>query len=230
MYRHPSQRLAHWLIIAVIAGAFFSVDLPSPAAWASPGPVAPASAVAPAANFINPVIGSANNGMTLPFSWTIVPPANSYYLAIGTAPGAADVFTTFLAATQHTFAIPGLPLGRTLWARIWTGIAGVGWQFGADVSFSIFPARFQNPVIGSPIGTMVQPFAWSASPAAAMYHLSVGNSQGAGDLYSAFMPPSQTSQVVTGLPTGRILWARVWTESPGFGWYHAEDVSFTVAG
>ncbi|MDQ1427448.1 MAG: hypothetical protein QOK39_924 [Acidimicrobiaceae bacterium] len=230
MYRYPIQRVAHWLTVFVLAGVLFSGALPSSAAWASPSQAAPASAPAPVANFVNPAAGSANIGMTLPFTWTVAPAATSYYLAIGTAQGMSDVFSTFVPATRNTLAIPALPLGRTLWARIWTSVAGERWLFGTDVRFTLSPGRFLNPLVDSPIRTMVPPFAWSASPVAAAYQLSVGTSPGSSDLYSAFIPASQTTQAVAGLPPGRTLWARLWTESPGFGWNHAEDVSFTVAG
>jgi hypothetical protein len=230
MQQYPIQRFAPSLIIFVLAGVLFSGALQSSVAWASPSQVAWASAAAPVANFVNPAIGSANNGMTLPFTWTVAPAATSYYLAIGTAQGTSDVFNTFVAATHHSLAIPPLPMGRILWARIWTSVVGMQWQFGTDVRFTISPGRFVNPAVGSPIRTLVPPFAWSVSPVATAYQLSVGTSQGISDLYNAFIPASQTSQVVSGLPPGRTLWARVWTESPGFGWNHAEDVSFTVAG
>ena len=229
MHRYPSRRVAHWLTVIVLAGVVGSGALPSSAAWASPGQGAPASATSPVANFVNPVVGSANVGMTLPFTWTVAPAATSYYLAIGSAQGKSDVFTAFVPATQNMLAIPALPMGRTLWARIWTSVPGQSWQFGTDARFTISPARFLNPIVGSPVRTMVQPFSWTASPVASAYQLAVGTSQGLSDLYRAFIPASQTSQAVPGLPPGRTLWARIWTESPGFGWNHAEDVSFIVA-
>ncbi len=90
-------------------------------------------------------------------------------------------------------------------------------------------AQFISPVIGSATLGLTQPFQWTTSPVAAAYYLSVGSSAGNGDVFTTFVPASQSSWVIPPLPHGEVLWARIWTEIPDYGWYHGQDVSFTIA-
>lgn len=89
------------------------------------------------AHFLNPVVGLRNLGLTGLLQWTQAPAAAEYYLGIGTAPGSANAFSAFEPATLSILAIPPLPIGQTLWARVWTEMPGFGWYNSGDVSFTI---------------------------------------------------------------------------------------------
>ena len=190
-------------------------------------PAHAASPPFPVAHFVSPVIGSANIGQTEPFQWTASPVAAMYYVMVGTSPGNGDLFGRFVAPPQTTMAIPPLPAGRALWARIWTEVAGQGWFYGEDVTFTILPARFTNPVAGAS-RLMTQPFSWTAAPGATTYYLMVGAGPGTGDIFGAFVPSSQTTYTTPPLPSGRIFWARIWTSMGSFGWYYGPDIRFTT--
>ena len=151
-----------------------------------------------------------------------------YYLMVGSSPGNGDEFGSFVTPPQSSLAIPSLPAGKALWARIWTEVAGQGWFFGEDVAFTVLPASFTNPVVGATTQTFTQPFRWTAAPGATTYYLTVGTSPGSGDIFEAFVPAAQTSYTTPPLPPGRTQWARIWTSMGSFGWYYSHDVSFTT--
>jgi hypothetical protein len=74
------------------------------------------------------------------------------------------------------------------------------------------------------------PFAWSTSPDAQAYYLTVGSTQGNDDVVnSGILPTSQTSYQVGTLPSGETLYGRVWTEING-SWSYYQDITFTVSG
>ena len=80
---------------------------------------------------------STNADLTRPFQWTSVPNAQAYYLYVGTALGAKDLVNTGeIRQTSYLVGTP-LPTGQTLYARIWTKIAG-GWRYN-DSSFTALP-------------------------------------------------------------------------------------------
>ena len=210
----------------VLAAAILSAAVQC--AWvAAPTPSWAVAAPTTAAQFVNPVVGAANVAMTAPFRWTRAPGAKAYYLAVGTSPGDADIYGTLLSAAQNVAPIPPLPMGVTLWARIWTEVPG-RWSHGDDVTFEVQAARFTNPIPGTAPAVLRGSFRWTAAPAAAGYYLTVGSTPGGSDVFASFLPATTLSAAVAGLPAARTLWARIWTRSPGFAWYPSESVSFTT--
>lgn len=222
-FRFVGRVLRLAAVVAVIAAFLTGLSLGS-----IEPPAAAASAPFPVAHFIVPVVGSANVGVTQPFQWTTSPAAAMYYLTVGSSPGNGDDFSSFAPPSQSSLAIPPLPAGKALWARIWTEVAGQGWFFGEDVAFTVLPAGFTNPAVGVNKQALIEPFRWTAAPGAATYYLMLGSSPGNGDVFGGFVPASQTSFTTPPLPPGRVLWARIWTSMPTFGWYYGPDVSFTT--
>lgn len=206
--------------IAVIVVVSSLGMVASPAHASTPGP--------PVAHLVNPVIGSSNIGETQPFLWSPALGAAMYYLTVGTSAGTGNVFTSFAVPSQSSIALPPLPAGPTLWATIWTEVVGQGWLSSENVTFTVSPARFINPVVGLANLGITAPFLWAPAPAAAEYYLSVGTSPGNGNVFNSFISASLSSLALPVLPLGRTLWARLSTEMPGFGWYHGTDVTFTV--
>ena len=187
--------------------------------------------------FTNPVTGTSNADLTLPFTWARAsdPTINGYYLRIGTTQGGSDLFNSgTLGATTTSYPVArGLPTGRVLWARLFSAVNGVfsRWQ---DVSFTAAPgqATFTRPANGTLALDTTLPFTWSSVSGAGLqgYYLRIGTSPGAGDLMnSGLLAAGVHSYLLSqALPAGPVLWARLFTEMSG-GWARIADVSFTVA-
>src|SRR5204863_5678398 len=116
------------------------------------------------------------------FTWTSVSGAQAYYLYVGTSVGARDLVNTG-ESQQTSYRVPAtLPAGTTLYARLWTKIAGT-WRY-VDTTFSAAPtiAYFTYPASDTPTVNPTLPLTWTAVPAAQAYYLYVGSTLGGKDL------------------------------------------------
>jgi len=173
-----------------------------------------------------PVNGAVNADLSLPVRWTAVPNAQSYYLYIGSTPGAKNLVDS--GGLQSTSYQPRpLPAGQTLYARLWTQLDNV-WRF-TDSTFtaavSLAP-MLTYPADGAVAADMTQPIAWTAVPNAHSYYLYIGTTPGAKDLIDSGGLQT-TTFLARGLPSGRTLRARIWAEVDGIWRY--SDSSFTAA-
>lgn len=177
--------------------------------------------------FVYPRDGSTKVDTSNDFTWTAVPSAESYYLYIGTSKGSSDLLNAG-ETSATSYPTPPLPVGQTLWARIWTKVNG-SWSQYSDVSFqvAISAARMKYPREGQTDVDTNHAFSWSAAPGAQAYYLKVGTSPGASDLIDS-NPTSQTSWNVAGLPVGQKIYARIYTQRDG-NWNTYTQVSFTTA-
>ena len=123
---------------------------------------------------------------THPFTWSTAQAAQDYWVTIGTASGGWDVFSSGpLAAGTSSVAVPALPAGPTLYARIYSLIGG-SWNNYEDVSFTAQNAvSFTYPSAGQTNVDTTRPFTWTTTPAAQSYTrcfaaLGVGDSRGIG--------------------------------------------------
>jgi hypothetical protein len=173
-----------------------------------------------------PTAGTQNLDTTRPFTWSADSTAVSYRLTIGTTQGASDLADSGLTSTT-SFAPPGLPAGRTLWARLTTNYPAA--TVTSDVSFTaaVRTATLSSPSNGAQLFDPVRPFTWSQPGGADAYWLWVGTSPGASDVASS-RQITATSYVASGVPPGKTLYARLWTVS-GNVWASAPDVAFTAA-
>lgn len=186
------------------------------------------------ASFIRPTSGAVNVNTTVPFSWTTVAGAGDYYLTVGSTVGGADLVNSgVLPANETSYAVPALPTGKTLWARVYTYIGG-NWNRFTDVSFTAAPVQVQAhasfiwPTNGATNVNTTTPFHWTSVPNAGNYWLVVGTSEGAADVLSTgIVAASQTTAVVPSMPAGRTLWGRIYTYNGGL--WNYSDVSFTAA-
>jgi hypothetical protein len=88
------------------------------------------------ATFTAPTQGATNVNTTRPFSWSPVGSALDYAVTIGTTQGGTNLVNSgTLPPTQTSYSVPALPTGTTLWARIYSYIAG-SWSHYSDVSFT----------------------------------------------------------------------------------------------
>jgi hypothetical protein len=171
-----------------------------------------------------------NGGQSEPtraFTWNPVPYADGYWLWIGTTPGGDDVVNSG-SLTGTSYTAQNLPLGKTLYARLWTTSGGI-WASATDVSFTalVAPATLTSPVDGTVGFDTTKPFTWNAVDGGDAYWLWVGTTRGGKDLVDSGSLTG-TSYSAQGLPAGRTLWARLWTFE-GNKQVPAGDISFTVA-
>ena len=125
------------------------------------------------ATFVYPVDGQQSVDTAKPFQWTSPPGATRYQLYVGTALGASDLVNS--AQIQATsYVVPALPVGMTLYARIWT-YNGTTWLH-QDITFTaaVMPAKFTYPVNGQQNVDVTKPFQWTSPPGATGYQLYVG--------------------------------------------------------
>jgi hypothetical protein len=91
------------------------------------------------ATFTRPTLGATNVDTTRPFTWAPVSSAGYYAVTVGTTMGANDLVNSgLLQPNQTSFAVPALPSGKTLWARVYSYIAN-SWTHYNDVSFTAAP-------------------------------------------------------------------------------------------
>jgi len=167
--------------------------------------------IALAATFIYPADHAANVDLTQPITWTPVADAQSYYLYLGTSLGAKDVVNSGELQTT-SYRAGNAPPDVTLYARLWTKIAGV-WR-SVDISFSAAPGTaltFIYPPPGVTSADMRQPFRWAPVASAQAYFLYVGTAPGKKDLVSTGEIQT-TSYLATGLPLNQPLYARLWVK------------------
>jgi hypothetical protein len=190
---------------------------------AAPGP----------ASFVYPLNGQQDVNTSRPIQWSSAPGALAYRLYVGTALGGNDLADSY--ETPHTsFAVPTLPVGKTIHARLWTN-TGYGW-LSNDIAFAAAasPVTFIYPATRS-IGIVASiPFHWSPAAqvgaAAAYYDLTIGSSPGTNDLFDSGKVQQTTYQVpANALPQGKTLYARV-TAHLGNGQVLPTDTVFETAG
>ena len=126
-YREPALPPGTTLyakIAAKIAGSWTAYQAIS--FTAAPNPVA----------FTNPTQGQ--TGLTTPatFTWSTTPAATGYQMWIGTRRGDGSLLKSgWLRPGTSSYAVPTLPAGQTLYARIYTGVAS-GWGNYQDITFT----------------------------------------------------------------------------------------------
>ena len=191
----------------------------------------PASLVA---DFVYPVFGSSNVNVTKPLTWTAVPGAEAYSLAVGFVSGGHDLVnvselhsTTYLAPE-----LAGLPANVRVFARLGTKVQGI-WRY-AETTFAVLPiARLTYPLDGAVSVRTSISFFWTALPDAQAYYLYVGTAPGtnnvvnSGELAVSSDQLQYQSHPVAGLPILTTLYVRLWTKT-GNVWSYV-DSHFTTA-
>lgn len=175
------------------------------------------------AHMVYPSDGARNVDPAIPFTWSIDPLALSYYLIVGTSPGANDVYDG--GEVVGTSAVVPVSLPRTYYIRLSTHRAD-GWHFN-DSSFTLgdYVAHLLVPS-DQGVADSYAPFTWTGLADASKYYLYVGTAVGANDVFDSG-ELSSTSVVVQNLIQGKSYFARLFTLRSGV-WDYA-DTTF-VAG
>jgi hypothetical protein len=164
----------------------------------------------PLAMLTTPLAGATAVTLTPNFAWTPVPGAQAYYLYVGSAVGAKDLVDTG-ETPQTSFQVgQSLPGGQTLYARLWTKLAGT-WRYRDSLFGTIPTATLLAPSPGSLNVDPTQPLGWTTVPGAQAYTLYIGTTPGASDVVNSGVV-QQTFYQGQALPAGRTLYARVWTK------------------
>lgn len=212
--RHPQTATLRGPVLLVFALAFVAA-------------ASPARADSLTAVLTYPMNGATGADLTQPMQWTSVPGAQAYYLYVGTSVGALNLVNT--GAIQETSYLASVPVGQTLYARLWTNAGGV-WRY-VDSTFSAaasapLTATVTFPADGAVNANLLQPIQWTSVASKQAYYLYVGTTAGAFDLVNTG-EIQQTSYLAANLPAGQTLYARLWTKA-GNVWRYT-DSTFTVA-
>ena len=185
----------------------------------------------PHASLTYPTTGQTDVNIATPFSWDDIPAGQGYQLWIGTSRGDGSLLKSgALSARTSTYRVPELPTGMTLWARLYTKVAG-NWGNWQDTPFTVAasPAAFTYPTAGQQNVDTLTPFAWSPVPGAQAYRLTIATTPGAIALVrSGTLAANVTNYHEPALPTGTTLYARLAWKLAG-RWRDHQDVSFTAA-
>jgi PKD repeat protein len=183
------------------------------------------------ASLTYPTAGQTNVNTDTPFRWADIPAGQGYQLWIGTSPGDGSLLKSgLLSASASTYQVPELPTGVTLWATLYTKVAG-NWGNWQDIPFTVSTSRnaFTYPAAGQQSINTLTPLSWSPATGAQAYRLTIGTNPGAADLVnSGILAASVSSFREPALPTGKTLYARLAWEING-SWSDYQDVSFTAA-
>jgi hypothetical protein len=88
------------------------------------------------ATFTAPLSGQHVTAPRAPFTWSKVAPAEAYYLVVGTTSGNANLVNSgVLPATQSSYPGLALPPHATLYATVFTKIAGA-WSYHQSLTFT----------------------------------------------------------------------------------------------
>jgi len=130
------------------------------------------------------------------------------------------------AASSFSFTVPGgAETGAATLEAVANGIPSFG--VGVTVGTGGAPADMVSPPPGSVLGGSAVTFSWTTGSGVSQYWLYVGNSVGAGDIYSASQGTA-TSGTVSGLPTdGRALFVRLWSFIGGA--WQFRDYTYTAS-
>ena len=181
--------------------------------------------LSPKAVFIEPEKDGLDLDPRASLMWTDVSTAQSYYLYIGTSPGAKDAYDSG-EVSALSFDLEGLPRGRVLYATLYTR-AGNVWRYTRR-SFRILPVATLLPRPDTPgrIDTRI-PIQWTSVEGAEAYYLYVGSTPGAKDLINT--GAIQTLQrAIDSLPAGRLVYVRLFTKHDGV-WRFVESTWTTRA-
>jgi hypothetical protein len=183
------------------------------------------------ASLTYPTAGQSDVSTLTPFTWSDIQSGQGYQLWIGTRHGDGSLLESgLLSATSSSYEVPALPTGVTLWARLYTEVAG-GWNNYQDIPFTVTANRvaFTYPTAGQQNINPLAPFSWNPAAGAQAYQLTVGTKPGVADLVnSGILASNINSYRVPALPTGQTLYAKIVSKIDG-SWTDYQAISFIAA-
>jgi hypothetical protein len=176
------------------------------------------------AHLTYPLNGQTNTDPFLPFTWSSVPTAQSYALAVGTTPGSSNVFNG--APTSATTAtVPGLQPSTTYYTTLSTQFSSGTLTASTTFTTGTGLAHLITPANGAVSVNPGAPFTWNAVSDAQAYDVYVGTTVGAQNVWVS-NAVTTTSVTPSNLQAGALYFVRLWTEKSNT-WNHV-DTSFTT--
>jgi sugar lactone lactonase YvrE len=159
----------------------------------------------------SPTPSTVLSGPQLTFNWAAATGGGTGYgFRLGTTAGAANLYSSG-TTTATSATVGGLPTnGSTIYARLITYYGSS--QVYSDYVFSAATkAALTSPTPSTVLAGPKVKFSWTAAPGATSYHLWLGTSVGANNLYASG-PTTATTATPTNLPTnGETINARLYT-------------------
>jgi hypothetical protein len=178
------------------------------------------------AAMITPIDGSALQGdiQTLKWNWV---GAAQHQIWVGTSPGAKDLGQILVDGSTTQVTMYGMPLGGTIYVRLYTQYNNPGTWFSNDYVYTIDDlAHLNSPVDGSTFDGARQNFSWT-NAGGVNYQLWIGTTPGAKDIKQIFTGGGTTSTTAFGLPVdGSTVYVRLWIQFNA-RWYF-EDYTYTA--
>jgi len=145
------------------------------------------------------------------FQWNASVRAETYYLYVGTSPGAKDLINTGERQRTDYVGRP-LPGGIQAYARLWTKLDGA-WRFSDSSFITQDVPRFVTPRAGATnLGSTVD-FSWTSVAGAKGYRVAIGSVPAGMDIVPATsFSATENSVRFLNLPTAGALYARVWAD------------------
>ena len=182
----------------------------------------------------SPANGSTFSSGSVTFNWSSGSGASSYWLYLGSSPGAADLYNQD-QGTSLSRTVSGLPAdGRNVYATLWSFVSSLGGWVANQYSYkacdcggvTVSKAVMTSPANGATFNSGTVTFNWSSGTGASGYWLYLGNSPGANDLLDQNQGTSLT-RTVSGLPTdGRPIYATLWSYVNSLGGWVFNQYSY----
>jgi hypothetical protein len=165
--------------------------------------------------------GGMLSGSSATFAWATGSGSSQYWLYVGSARGAADIYNQD-AGTDVSRNVTGIPIdGRRIYVRLWSLVGGV-WYY-SDYDFTAAGttrARLTSHTDVATLGGASATLGWAAGTGATAYWVYVGNTPGGIDIANV-STGTNLSTVITGLPTDRRpVYVRLWTLTGGVWVYN----------
>jgi glucose/arabinose dehydrogenase len=179
------------------------------------------------AEMTSPAPGSIFMSPNITFNWNAGTAVDEYHLYVGSTPGGYDLYDSS-QGTSTTREVMGLPTDmRPIYVTLWSKINGAFTSRGYQYTALDGRAVLMSPAPGSTLSGSGATFTWSAGTGATEYHLYIGSSPGAFDLYDASQGEN-LSKAFTGLPTdGRTIYVRLWSRLGRM--FRARDYTYVAA-
>ena len=185
------------------------------------------STTAGTARLISPADGASNaNSSSVQLSWNSVPTALSYFLYLGTTPGASDLYSS--GQIQATSLTLRLPPNSLVYARMWTQFSGQ-WVY-SDTRFTTSSDTYlTQPANGSTQDpSLPVQFSWTPVGGALCYYLYVGSAAGANDIVNSGQVSYTTTSIT--LQPLKQYYVRIWAQAASGVWYYTDSTFHTNSG
>jgi probable HAF family extracellular repeat protein len=180
-----------------------------------------------AAELTAPADSSTLPSSSVTFEWDTGVGVTDYYLYVGTTIGGYDIYQGS-QGTSRSRTVSGIPTdGQRVHVTLWSRINGVFQIRRAVYIAADGRAAVTLPSPSSVLTSSTETFQWAPGVGVSSYHLYVGSSLGAFDIYDGAQGTSK-ERSIGGIPTdGRTIHVRLWSKFTS-GALRYRDYSYTA--